>query len=186
MDGHFVPNLTFGPPVVAALGRRSSIPLDVHLMVAEPERLLDQYLACGAARIAVHQEAVVHLDRLLAELRSGGVQAGVALNPATPVDSLVDVLHLCDFVIVMSVNPGFGGQVFLPHALDKIRRLSALCETRGLDLSIEIDGGVDPGNAADCVRAGARTLVAGSSIYSADDPVAALRRLRAAALEGLK
>ncbi|HLF56000.1 MAG TPA: ribulose-phosphate 3-epimerase [Thermoanaerobaculia bacterium] len=186
MDGHFVPNLTFGPPVVAALARRTRVPLDVHLMVEHPERLLDEYLAAGSARVAVHYEAARHLDRLLTAVRDRGVRAGVALNPATPVETLVDVLHLCDFVLLMSVNPGFAGQAFLPHVLDKARRLSASIDARKLATTIEIDGGVSAANAAACARAGVRTLVAGSSVYAADDPVAALRRLREAALEGLR
>jgi len=184
MDGHFVPNLTFGPPVVAALRRRSRLPLDVHLMIERPERSLDAYLAAGAARISVHVEAVVHLDRLLGVLRAAGVAAGVAINPSTPVESLREVLHLCDFVTVMSVNPGFAGQAFLPQALDKTRRLAALVGELGCTVTIEIDGGVAESNAEQCVRAGASTLVAGSSVYGAADPAAAIRQLRAAAERG--
>ena len=184
MDGHFVPNLTFGPPVVAALRRRSRLPLDVHLMIERPERSLDAYLAAGAARISVHVEAVVHLDRLLGVLRAAGVAAGVAINPSTPVESLREVLHLCDFVTVMSVNPGFAGQAFLPQALDKTRRLAALVGELGSTATIEIDGGVAESNAEQCVRAGASTLVAGSSVYGAADPAAAIRQLRAAAERG--
>jgi ribulose-phosphate 3-epimerase len=186
MDGHFVPNLTLGPPVVAALARRTRLPLDVHLMVERPERLLDAYLAAGSARLAVHFEAAGHLDRLLGAIREGGARAGVALNPATPVECLVDVLHRCDFVLLMSVNPGFSGQAFLPHVLDKARRLAALAAERALELPIEIDGGVTIANAAACVRAGVRTLVAGSSVYAAADPADAIRRLREAALEGIR
>ncbi|MCM2269627.1 MAG: ribulose-phosphate 3-epimerase [Thermoanaerobaculia bacterium] len=185
MDGHFVPNLTFGVPVVAALRRRTELPLDVHLMVSNPDRLLADYLAAGAARVAVHHEAAPHLDRLLAEIRDGGAEAGVAVNPATPVAALVDVLHRCDFVLLMSVNPGFAGQAFLPHVLGKARRLRALLDERGLAVSIELDGGVSAANAADCCRAGADTLVAGSSIYAAPDPVGALRTLRQAAELGV-
>ena len=185
MDGHFVPNLTLGPPVVAALARRTRLPLDVHLMVEHPERLLDEYVAAGSARLAVHYEAAGHLDRLLGAIRDRGVLAGVALNPATPVETLVDVLHRCDFVVLMSVNPGFSGQAFLPHVLDKARRLSALVAERRLEVPIEIDGGVSEANAAACARAGIRTLVAGSSVYASADPAAAIRRLREAALEGI-
>jgi ribulose-phosphate 3-epimerase len=184
MDGHFVPNLTFGPPVVSALRRRTRLPLDVHLMIEAPERSLGAYLEAGAARVAVHVEAVVHLDRLLAELRAARVAAGVALNPSTPVDALAEVLHACDFVVVMAVNPGFAGQAFLPRALEKTRRLAAIVAERGLATTIEIDGGVSAANAADCVRAGATTLVAGSSVYGAVDPAAAVRLLRAAAERG--
>lgn len=185
MDGRFVPNLTFGPPVVAALARRTRLPLDVHLMVEEPDRLLDAYLAAGAARLAVHWEAAGHLDRLLAAIRAGGARAGVALNPATPIESLVDVLHTCDFVLLMSVNPGFAGQAFLPHVVDKTRRLAALVRQRGLAVTLEIDGGVGLGNAGELARAGATTLVAGASVYAQADPVAAVGALRRAALEAL-
>jgi len=184
MDGHFVPNLTIGPPVVAALARRTRLPLDVHLMVEAPERLLDAYLAAGAARLAVHWEAATHLDRLLGAIRAGGARAGVAVNPATPVENLVDVLHACDFVLLMSVNPGFAGQAFLPRTLDKARRLSAEIATRALPVTLELDGGVGLGNAAAAVRSGVKTLVAGSSVYGAADPVAAIGALRRAALEG--
>jgi ribulose-phosphate 3-epimerase len=182
MDGHFVPNLTMGPPVLAALARRTRVPLDVHLMVEQPERLLDAYLAAGAARVSVHLEAAVHLDRLLGAIRDGGARAGVALNPSTPVESLVEVLHRCDFVLLMSVNPGFSGQRFLPHVLGKARRLADRIAELGLETTIEIDGGVDVENAARCADAGVRTLVAGSSVYGAADPAAAVRALRAAAL----
>ncbi|KAB2958628.1 MAG: ribulose-phosphate 3-epimerase [Thermoanaerobaculia bacterium] len=183
MDGHFVPNLTIGPPVVAALARHTRLPLDVHLMVAAPERLLQAYLDAGAARLAVHWEAATHLDRLLAAIRAGGARAGVAVNPATPVEHLVDVLHACDFVLLMSVNPGFAGQAFLPHVLDKARRLSERIAARGLPVTLELDGGVGPGNAAAAARAGITTLVAGSSVYGAADPAAAIGELRRAALE---
>lgn len=184
MDGHFVPNLTFGAPVVAAMARRTALPLDVHLMVETPERLLADYLAAGAARIAVHQEAVVHLDRLLTAIRDGGAEAGVALNPATPVETLVDVLHRCDFVLLMSVNPGFAGQAFLPQVLEKARRLRRRIVEEALAVSIELDGGVSLTNAADCVAAGVDTLVAGSSVYSAPDPAGAIRELRQQARRG--
>jgi len=184
MDGHFVPNLTFGVPVVAALRRRTELPLDVHLMVTDPDRLLADYLAAGAARVAVHLEAAFHLDRTLAAIRDAGAEAGVAINPATPVEGLVDVLHRCDFVLLMSVNPGFAGQPFLPHVLGKARRLRALVAERGLAVSLELDGGVSAANAAECCRAGIDTLVAGSSIFAASDPVAAVGELRRAALLG--
>ncbi len=185
MDGHFVPNLTFGPPVVAAMARRTRLPLDVHLMVSNPDRLLDAYLAAGAARVAVHFEAATHLDRLLTVVRAKGARAGAVLNPASPVELLVDVLHLCDFVLLMSVNPGFSGQSFLPHVLDKASRLAALIAARGLPTTLELDGGVSLDNAEACVRAGIRTLVAGSAVYGASDPVAAIRQLRTAAERGL-
>ena len=186
MDGRFVPNLTLGPPVIAALARRTRLPLDVHLMVEEPDRLLEAYLDAGSARVAVHWEAARHLDRLLAAIRAGGARAGVALNPATPVESLVEVLHACDFVILMSVNPGFAGQPFLPHVVDKTRRLAVLVRERAAAVTIEIDGGVGPGNAGELARAGATTLVAGASVYGQPDPVSAIGVLRRAALEALR
>jgi ribulose-phosphate 3-epimerase len=185
MDGHFVPNLTFGPPVVAALARRTRLPLDVHLMVSNPDRLLDAYLAAGAARVAVHCEAVTHLDRLLSVIREKGARAGVAINPASPVELLADALHLCDFVLLMSVNPGFSGQSFLPYVLDKARRLAARVAERGLATTLELDGGVSIENAETCVRAGIRTLVAGTAVYGASDPRRAIRQLRIAAERGL-
>jgi ribulose-phosphate 3-epimerase len=185
MDGHFVPNLTIGPPVVAALGRHTRLPLDVHLMVEDPGRLLASYLEAGAARIAFHWEAAAHHDRLLAAIRAGGAKAGIALNPSTPVEVLVDVLHACDFVLLMSVNPGFAGQKFLPHVVGKAGRLAAILAAAGSAATLEVDGGVDVGNAATLVRAGIRTLVAGSSVYGAADPAAAIGALRTAALEGL-
>ena len=178
MDGHFVPNLTFGVPVVAALARRTELPLDVHLMVERPGDLLDDYLAAGAARVAVHWEAVVHLDGLLGRIREGGAAAGVAVNPATPVELLVDVLGALDFVLLMSVNPGFAGQQFIPGALAKVARLRELTAAAGRRLEIELDGGVGRGNIRSAAAAGADTAVAGSAVFGAPDPVAALRELR--------
>lgn len=183
MDGRFVPNLTFGPPVVAALARRTKLPLDVHLMVVEPERLVASHLAAGARRIAVHWEATTHLDRALAAIREGGAEAGVALNPATPASVLEEILPALDFVLLMSVNPGFSGQRFLPYVLDKARRLRDSISARGLHCSLEMDGGVGVDNAAAVVAAGVDTLVAGSAVFAAADPVAALRALRAAVNE---
>ena len=181
MDGHFVPNLSFGIPVVQALHRRTRLPLDVHLMVSNPDRLIDDYLAAGAARVAVHQEAVLHLDRLLAHIRRKGAQAGVALNPATPVELLVDVLPSLDYVLLMSVNPGFSGQAFLPRALDKARRLRDLITASGLSVEIGIDGGIDRDNIARAVAAGVDTCIVGSGIFAAPDPVARMSELRARA-----
>jgi len=178
MDGHFVPNLSFGIPVLQALHRRTRLPLDLHLMVSNPDRLIDEYLAAGAARVAVHQEAVVHLDRLLAHIRQKGAKAGVALNPATPVEVLVDVLPSLDFVLLMSVNPGFAGQAFLPRALDKARRLRELIDQSGAAVEIEMDGGIDRDNIARVVTAGVDTCVVGSGIFAAPDPVARMSELR--------
>ena len=178
MDGHFVPNLSFGIPVLQALRRRTGLPLDVHLMVSNPDRLLDDYLAAGASRVAVHQEAAFHLDRLLAHIRQKGARAGVAINPATPVEVLVDALPSLDFVLLMSVNPGFSGQAFLPRTLDKARRLKQLIAETGGDVEIEIDGGIDRDNIGRVVAAGVDTCVVGSGIFAAPDPVARMSELR--------
>ena len=178
MDGHFVPNLTIGVPVVAALRRHTRLPLDVHLMVANPDRLLGDFLDAGADRISVHWEAATHLDRLLARIREGGAKAGIALNPATPPELLSDILPAADFVLLMSVNPGFGGQAFLPYVLDKARRLHSTILARRLDVFLEIDGGIGPANIRSAVAAGVRTLVAGSAVFGSADPVAAQQQLR--------
>jgi ribulose-phosphate 3-epimerase len=179
MDGHFVPNLTFGVPVLAALHRRTRIPLDVHLMVSNPERLLDDYLRAGAARIAVHWEASPHLDRLLDQIRKGGAQAGVAVNPATPVEVLIDALPRLDYVLLMSVNPGFSGQRFLPRALDKARRLREMIRTGGAAVEIAMDGGIDRDTIGPASAAGVEVCVVGSAIFAAGDPVATMSELRA-------
>lgn len=163
MDGHFVPNLTIGPPVVAALRRHTRLPLDVHLMVADPGRLLGEFLDAGADRISVHWEAATHLDRLLARIREGGAKAGIALNPATPVELLSDILPAADFVLLMSVNPGFGGQAFIPAILPKIMRAKAL--VRGRPIDIQVDGGITPETAPAVTVAGANVLVAGSAVF---------------------
>jgi ribulose-phosphate 3-epimerase len=178
MDGHFVPNLTFGIPVIKALKRRTRIPLDVHLMVSNPDRLIDDYLAAGSARVAIHWEAAIHLDRLLTHIRKAGAEAGVVLNPATPVELLEDVLDQADFVLLMSVNPGFAGQPFLPRALDKARRLRDTIRRRGLAVDISMDGGIDRDNMARVVAAGVDTCIVGSGIFAAEDPVARMKELR--------
>ncbi|MDH3403493.1 MAG: ribulose-phosphate 3-epimerase [Acidobacteriota bacterium] len=183
MDGHFVPNLTFGAPVVQALARRSALPLDVHLMVSNPEALLNEYLAASPAMVSVHWEATVHLDRVLAEIRAGGAEAGVVLNPATPVDVLADVLPVVDFVLLMAVNPGFAGQPFLPWVLDKARRLRIMIEERGLGTVVELDGGIGCANVGLAAAAGVDIAVAGSAVFAAADPVAAIGELRARAAE---
>jgi ribulose-phosphate 3-epimerase len=181
MDGHFVPNLTLGPPVVQAVRRATALPLDVHLMIEQADRWLDAFIDAGANWISVHVEALAHLQRAVAHLKARGVRAGVALNPATPLSLIEEILPELDFVLVMSVNPGFGGQKFLPASLDKVRRLAAQVRARGLDAQIEVDGGVDASNARALVEAGAEVLVAGSAIFGQGDPEAAVRRLAAAA-----
>jgi ribulose-phosphate 3-epimerase len=178
MDGHFVPNLTFGPPVVQAMARRTALPLDVHLMVANPEVLLDEYLAAEPAMVSVHWEATVHVDRLLARIRDAGARAGVVLNPATPVEILADILPRLDFVLLMSVNPGFAGQPFLPYVLDKVRRLRALVSARELEVEIELAGGVGRSTIAAVASAGVDIAVAGSAVYGAPDPVAEIGALK--------
>jgi ribulose-phosphate 3-epimerase len=184
MDGHFVPNLTFGIPVLAALRRRTSLPLDVHLMVRQPDRLLDGYLEAGADRVAVHWEAATHLDRSLTRIRQAGAAAGVALNPATPVELLEDVLPQLDFVLLMSVNPGFSGQPFLPYVLEKCRRLRRMIEERKLPVEIEMDGGLGLETIRPAVEAGVETCVAGSAVFGQPDPVAAMKTLRRLAVGG--
>jgi ribulose-phosphate 3-epimerase len=178
MDGHFVPNLSFGIPVLKAISARTRLPLDLHLMVANPDRLLDEYLAAGATRVIVHWEAATHLDRLLERIRRAGAEAAVAVNPATPVEFLADVLPRLDYVLVMSVNPGFSGQAFLPHALDKARRLKRMIEISGLPVEIEMDGGIDRDNIAQVVAAGVDVIVVGSAIFATGDPVATMSELR--------
>lgn len=178
MDGHFVPNLTFGIPVLSALSAATDIPIDVHLMVENPDALLADYVRAGAGWISVHWEVTDHLDRTVGWLRDQGVTAGVALNPATPVEVLDDVLPALDFVLLMSVNPGFAGQAFVPYVLDKARRLSRRIAERGLDVSIEMDGGIGESNIAEVVTAGVDACVAGSAIFGTDDPVATMQRLR--------
>jgi ribulose-phosphate 3-epimerase len=179
MDGHFVPNLTIGAPVLAALHRRTRLPLDVHLMVSNPDRLLDDYLKAGAARIAVHWEASPHLDRTLAHIRDGGAEAGVAINPATPVEILSDALPRLDYVLLMSVNPGFSAQKFLPHSLDKARRLREMIRAGGLAVEIEMDGGIDRVTMDQAIAAGAEICVVGSGIFATADPLATMSELRA-------
>jgi len=185
MDGHFVPNLTIGPPVVRALRAATRLALDVHLMIEEPERTLGEYLDAGADWVSVHVEATRHLQRCLATIRKAGVRAGAAINPATPPEALAAAWTDLDYAVVMAVNPGWGGQPFLPATVEKVRRLRAEASESGARPAIEVDGGVDDGNAGLLVHAGAEILVAGTAIYGASDPVAAIGRLRAAA-EGVR
>ena len=179
MDGRFVPSLTIGPVVVAAIRKRTRLPLDVHLMIVEPERFVAEFVAAGADMVTVHAEACPHLSRTLAQIRELGAKAGVALNPSTPPDALRYVLDDLDLVLVMSVNPGFGGQAFIPGAHRKIREVKALLGDRPVEVSV--DGGVKAGLAKSLVQDGATTLVAGSAIFGAADPAAAVRALRDAA-----
>lgn len=178
MDGHFVPNLTIGPPVMRALRARTDLPLEVHLMVSNPNRLLDEYLDSGAAWLSVHWEATHHLDRTLNRIRQAGARAGVALNPATPVEMLTDILPAMDYAMLMSVNPGFAGQPFLPYVLSKARRLHEMARQTGTALTIAMDGGVGPGNIRQVMGAGVDLCVAGSAVFGAADPAAAMQELR--------
>jgi ribulose-phosphate 3-epimerase len=177
MDGHFVPNLTFGPPVVAAMASSSTLPLDLHLMVADPGRLLDRYLELQPRWLSFHWEAAVHHDRLLRQVRAAGVAAGLALNPGTPVSLLEDLLPELDYVLLMSVNPGFAGQPFLPYVLGKARRLRAEIAERDLPAQIQMDGGVAEANIVAVRDAGVDVAVVGSGIFGAADPVRTARRL---------
>ena len=180
MDGHFVPNITIGPPVVRAIKRVTTRPLDVHLMIEEPERYVDDFVNAGADMLSVHVETERHLHRTIALIKSHGIHAGAVLNPSTPALALEDIAGELDFVLVMSVNPGFGGQEFIPHSLDKVRRIRELLMHAGSSAPIEIDGGIDQSNAADVVAAGATILVAGNAIFGGGNPEAATRALRAA------
>jgi ribulose-phosphate 3-epimerase len=185
MDGHFVPNISIGVPVVASLHKATRLPLDVHLMIERPEEYIERFARAGASRILIHQEATVHLDRALTMIRENGAQAGAAINPATPVATLTDVFDKLDTVLVMSVNPGFGGQKFIPQAVEKIRQLNQWRARYNGAFRIEVDGGVDAENTAQLAQAGANTFVAGTSIFHAPDPAAAVRQLRKLATEAL-
>jgi ribulose-phosphate 3-epimerase len=181
MDGRFVPNLTWGMKIVKDLRRLTTLPFDCHLMIVEPERYVDAFRDAGADIITFHYEATPHQDRLLAHLRSIGARAGIAINPGTPVSMLVDLVEGVDRVLVMSVNPGFGGQSFIERALVKVAEVRELLDARNPDCEIEIDGGVEPGNIERAVQAGADVLVAGNALFAAVDPPAMLRALRARA-----
>lgn len=185
MDGHFVPNITIGPVVVEAIRKVTRMTLDVHLMIADADRYAPAFIDAGANQLSVHQEACPHLNRTLREIRSQGVAAGVVLNPATPVSLLEATLEEADFVLLMSVNPGFGGQQFIPGVLDKVRRLERMRREQGLDFAIEIDGGINKQNLPEVVRAGCDWIVAGSSIFQSPDPGAAVAEMRQIAAESL-
>jgi ribulose-phosphate 3-epimerase len=181
MDGHFVPNLTIGPPVVQSISRVAKVPLDVHLMIEEPDRYLEAFVRAGAAMISVHVEVLPHLHRTIQAIKQLGAKAGVALNPSTPIVALEEIAGDVDHVLVMSVNPGFGGQTFIPRSESKIAAVRALLDRQGNGAPIEVDGGIDRTNAARIVEAGATILVAGNSIFGTGDPERATRELRAAA-----
>ena len=180
MDGQFVPPITIGASVVTALRSCTTLPLDVHLMIESPELQIDQFAKAGADIITVHVETCPHLHRTLQQIKQAGARAGVALNPSTPLATLDEVLPLADVVMVMTVNPGFGGQTFIEEMLDKIRRLRETLDSRGLAAELEVDGGVHAGNIAEIARAGARVLVAGAAVFASELPIAeAMAKLRA-------
>jgi ribulose-phosphate 3-epimerase len=182
MDGHFVPNITIGVPVVKSLKRIASVPLDVHLMIEDPDRYIEAFAEAGAAMISVHIEVLRHVHRTIHAIKALGVKAGIVINPGTPVAALSEIAGDVDFVLVMSVNPGFGGQTFIPRSESKLREVRALLDSAGSSARIEIDGGVDQHNIARVVAAGARMVVAGSAIFNTADPERATRELKAAAL----
>lgn len=177
MDGHFVPNISIGVPVVASLRKATKLQLDVHLMIENPEQYIEAFASAGADMISVHQEATPHLDRALTMVREYGCRPGAVINPATPVVMLSEVLGKVDHVLVMSVNPGFGGQSYIPEATGKIRELREIRDRHHYGYRIEVDGGIGPENAADVARAGAEILVAGTSVFHSADPAAAVREL---------
>ena len=185
MDGHFVPNITIGPLVVKAARRATDLPLDCHLMITDPDLYIDDFARAGASMISVHVEAVVHLHRTLTAIRDLGCSPGVVLNPATPLGSIEEALPFADYVLIMSVNPGFGGQSFIDTSLDKISRLRSMIDSRGFNVHIEVDGGIGLNNIANVVRHGAEWIVAGSAVFGKGDPEGATRELRLRALEPL-
>jgi len=185
MDGHFVPNISIGVPVVASLRKATRLTLDVHLMIEEPERYIEAFAAAGADMISVHEEATPHLDRALTRIREHGCRAGAVINPATPVNLLSEVLGKVDHVLVMSVNPGFGGQSFIPAAVEKIRQLRQMRERHNYSFRIAVDGGIGPENVAEVARAGAQILVAGTSVFHTPDPAASVRSMMQQAQEAL-
>jgi len=183
MDGHFVPNFTIGPPVVESIRKISRCRLDVHLMIEDPDYYAPVFIKAGANQVSVHQETCRHLNRTLRMIQDEGAQAGVVINPATPVAMLDDILDVADYVLIMSVNPGFGGQTFISHSLEKVRQLSRKRQERRLPLPIEIDGGITLENVADAVRAGCDWIVTGSSIFHTPDASSAVAEMRRAAEE---
>jgi ribulose-phosphate 3-epimerase len=185
MDGHFVPNISIGIPVVESIRKTTGLKLDVHLMISDPDHYAPEFIRAGADHVLVHQEACIHLDRTLRLIRDHGALAGVVLNPATPISTLTEVLYLVDHVLIMSVNPGFGGQAFIPNALKKVQALAWRRKELGLNFAIEIDGGVSGENAPEIARAGCDWLVAGSSIFHTPDPGRAFSELQRAAREAM-
>jgi len=180
MDGRFVPNITIGLPVVKAISRATQLPIDAHLMIVEPGQYAEQFVRAGAKMVSVHLEADPHIHRTLSSIRAAGAHAGIAINPATPLSALEEAVKFADYVLIMSVNPGFGGQEFISASLDKVRRLRKLIDERGLKVRIEIDGGINRDNVAEVAGAGADIIVSGSAIFGAPDPATALRELREA------
>ncbi|MBT2735490.1 ribulose-phosphate 3-epimerase [Bacillus sp. ISL-7] len=178
MDGHFVPNITIGPLIVEAIRPITKLPLDVHLMIENPDQYIEEFAKAGADFITVHVEACRHLHRTVQNIKSFGIKAGVVLNPATPVESIQHIIGDIDMVLLMSVNPGFGGQKFIPEVLPKIRKVKEMAEQKGLDIEIEIDGGVNSETAKLCMEAGANVLVAGSAIYNEEDYAKAISQIR--------
>ena len=179
MDGRFVPNITFGPVVIEGLSSYTSLPLDAHLMIVEPERRIPDFIQAGVHHVTVHAEACTHLHRVIQQIKDGGCRAGVALNPATPIASIEEVLPFLDIVLILTVNPGFGGQTLIPHVLNKVSRLRAIIDERGYDVELEVDGGVNAQTAAAVVDAGAHTLIAGSAVFNRQESVAdAMTKLR--------
>lgn len=183
MDGHFVPNITIGLPVVQSLSGFTRLPIDTHLMIAEPGRYATQFVKAGAQMVSVHVEADAHLHRTLMSIKDAGAQAGVVLNPSTSLSTVEEVLQFADYVLVMSVNPGFGGQKFIPQSIDKVKRLRRLIDERQLNTRIEIDGGIDRKNIETVVAAGAEIIVAGSAIFGTPDAEAAVKELREATVQ---
>lgn len=178
MDGVFVPNISFGFPIVERIKALATKPLDVHLMIVEPDRYLKRFREAGADWLTVHYEACTHLNRTLSLIRELGMKAGVSVNPHTPVELLTDILEYADLVLVMSVNPGFGGQKFIPNSIHRIERLRKLIDQKGLSTLIEVDGGVGPDNAQELYNAGANVLVAGNAVFKADNPLAAIEMIK--------
>ena len=183
MDGHFVPNLTMGPPLVESIRKGSRLRFDLHLMIEDPDQFAPLFIEAGANQVTVHAEVARNLDRTLHAIQEKGAGAGVALNPATPLEAIENVLDFVDYVLIMSVNPGFGGQTFIPRTLDKMRRLDRMRQEHGYGFKIEIDGGVSSKNVAEIVRAGCDWLVAGSSVFHSADAGAAVREMQQAAAE---